>query len=299
VKVALAQCSPFLGDLKKNLDLVLDWTGRARKAGARLVLFPELSLSGYFVKDLVADLALRPGSAPLQALARASRSIDLAVGGILEEPSGRFFNAAFFFRKGRLAGVHRKVYLPTYGMFDEGRYFGAGTGVSVLESSAGPTACLVCEDAWHAVLPLAGALQGARLLCLPSSSPARGVSVPETQGSSSEPKMTTSLAIAETWSHLNKTWASTLGTFVAYCNRVGFEDGVGFWGGSELVDPYGRTVAKAALFKEELLLAEMEEGLVRRARTASPLLRDEKLDMDARLFAGLAGWTPREKEGRA
>src|SRR5438132_1394626 len=127
LKIGLAQCSPRLGDLDRNFRMVLDWVDKARSAGVGMMVFPELVLTGYFVKDLVPDLALKAGDTRLEGLARSSRGMDLWVGGILEEGSQRFFNAVFFFRDGKLAGIHRKVYLPTYGLFDEGRYFGAGS----------------------------------------------------------------------------------------------------------------------------------------------------------------------------
>lgn len=279
LKISLAQCNPKLGDLAKNIQMILDWTEKGRRAGAGMMVFPELALTGYFVKDLVPELALKAGDPRLGALARASRGMDLMVGGILEENSHRYYNAAFIFRDGKLAGLHRKIYLPTYGLFDEGRYLDAGSGLETYQTRAGKTSCLICEDAWHAVLPLHGALEGSGLLCIPSSSPARSVA-----------KSKAGLGIADTWQQLNRTWALTLGLNVAYCNRVGFEDGVGFWGGSEVVDAGGKVLARGPQFKEALVTAEVDLSLVRRARLAAPVLRDENLDLNARLFSGLAGW---------
>jgi NAD+ synthase (glutamine-hydrolysing) len=230
-------------------------------------------------------VALRRDAAELSALAKASRGIDILAGGVFEDNQHRYFNAAFFFRHGRLQDIHRKIYPPTYGMFDEGRYFGQGENPTLIQSACGPAACLLCEDAWHAALPLAGALMGAGLLIIPSSSPARGLGM--------KPGATEKdggLGIARTWQRLNRVWAQTLGVWVVYCNRVGVEDGVGFWGGSEVIGPDGEAVASAPLMKEHLLLADISQGPLRRARIASPHVRDEKLDMDARLFDQLAGW---------
>jgi predicted amidohydrolase len=287
--VGLAQMAPALGDADANLDKVLAWVGRAKRSKASLLVFPELALSGYFVKDLVPELALKPGSPALEKIAQASRGLDLLVGGILEDGLDRFFNAVFFFRNGRLAGIHRKIYLPTYGLFDESRYFDAGSGVECFESSAGTLGTLVCEDAWHPALGLALGLQGAGLLCIPSSSPARGVLKSTGAEIEEDPEGNgLKLGIARTWRWINRSTALTLGAYVLYCNRVGFEDGVAFWGGSEVVDPLGNTVARASLHKEDLCLGELDFGLQRRARVACPLLRDENMDLDARLFGGLA-----------
>jgi predicted amidohydrolase len=284
-RIALAQTNPRLGDVKKNLLQVLAWVEKARLAKAGLVVFPELSMTGYFLKDLVPDVAVRTGSSELNKLALASREIDILASGVYEDSQHRYYNASFFFSRGKLRAIHRKVYPPTYGMFDEGRYFGQGEGPTLFESAAGSAACLICEDAWHAVLPLASALQGAGLLLIPSSSPARNLA--KKRGGSEDEG---GLAIVKTWQRLNRVWAQTQGVWVAYCNRVGVEDGVGFWGGSEVVGPDGTVVASAPVMKEHLLLAEIPQGPLRRARLASPHLRDEKLDMDARLFANLAGW---------
>ncbi len=287
VRLALCQTAPRLGDVKRNLAQVLHWAERARASGAGLAVFPELALSGYFLKDLVADCALKEGSPALRSLEKASKGLDLLVGGVFEDDRHRFFNALFFLSRGRLAGIYRKIYLPTYGMFDEGRYFAAGSEVPVFRGPAGAFGCLLCEDAWHAVLPLTAALSGATLLVVSSSSPARS---PLVAARGAREDMRERLDITRTWQRVTRTWAQTLGLAVAYCNRVGFEEGVGFWGGSELVSPQGEALAQAPLMTEHLLVAEWKPALARRSRVATPLLRDEKVDLDARLLAGLAGW---------
>jgi predicted amidohydrolase len=157
VNVVLAQLAPFLGDVPRNLERHLAVIGEARDGGAHLVVFPELSLTGYFLKDLVPDVALRPDAPELADLARAADGVDLLVGAVLETEDTRFHNAALYFSGGRLVHVHRKVYLPTYGLFDEQRYFAQGDRFRAFEAPL-PAAhqprpwhagVLICEDMWH------------------------------------------------------------------------------------------------------------------------------------------------------
>lgn len=292
VRVALAQMAPKLGDLNANLGQVVSWAARARRAKAGLCLFPELALSGYFVKDLVHDTALARGHRAVRALEAASRGIDLAVGGVWEDDQHRFYNALMLFTRGRLAGVHRKAYPPTYGLFDERRYFGFGEGPTVAEGRLGRCGLLVCEDSWHAVMPLGTALLGAQMLLVASSSPVRGLLQSQAREGAS--------GVTQTWQALNLSQASTLGLPLLFCNRVGSEEGITFWGGSEVLAADGSVLARAPYFEEHLLLADLDPADVRRARSASPLLRDERLDMDTRVFAGLAGWAlaPQPSHGR-
>jgi predicted amidohydrolase len=294
VRVALAQIAPRLGRLDENVGQVLAQAALARKKGAKLALFPELALSGYFLKDLVPEVALNARHPALKQLAAASKGLDLAVGGVWEDAHHRFSNALLLFRNGKLEAVHAKAYLPTYGMFDEARYFAPGEGPTVAECALGKAGLLVCEDAWHAVMPLAAALGGASVLLVGSSSPARGLLQGKAPGG---------LGIARDWQTLLSAWAISLGVSVLFCNRAGFEDGVGFWGGSMALGPDGSLLAQARILEPDLLVADLDSSGGRRARMASPLLRDERLDMDVRLLAGLAGFQlapgVKVKKGRA
>jgi len=125
-RVAIAQCAPALGAFKRNLQMHAEWIGRARAAKADLVIFPELSLTGYYLKDLAGDLACRADDERLAPLADASRDIDVCAGFVERGSDARLHIAQGYWSKGRLVNVHRKVYLPTYGIFDDGRYFGPG-----------------------------------------------------------------------------------------------------------------------------------------------------------------------------
>ena len=151
MKIALAQINPSLGDVKRNLSAHLERIRQARSRKADLVVFPELSLTGYLLHDLVQDVALDLGrAAEIRKLAAASRDLGVLVG--VAECTERFqyHNSSLLLEGGKRAFCHRKVYLPTYGMFDEGRYFGAGDRFRVHSSKRlGRLGVLICEDAWH------------------------------------------------------------------------------------------------------------------------------------------------------
>ena len=267
-RVGIAQINPRLGDLKANLALYEEKIRQGEKAGVDLLLFPELSLTGYFLRDMVPNVALKLASPEIERLKKLSRKTSFVAGLVEESSDYRFYNAAVYFEAGEIRHVHRKVYLPTYGMFDEQRYFARGDRVRAFDSKFGRAAVLICEDLWHPSTAYLAALDGAAVVLCPSTSPLRGITDQQPQDDN-----------ARYWELINQAYAETYGMFVIYGNRVGFEDGVGFWGGSEIVDPSGRSIAKAKYYEEDFILGEVNLEVVRRKRTMAPLLRDEDLDL--------------------
>ena len=174
--VAIAQISPRLGDLEANVDLYEERMRAARGLGADLVVFPELSVTGYFLKDMVSTVALRLDAPEVQRLAALSRNGGLVAGLVEETSDYRFYNSAVYFEDGRIVHVHRKAYLPTYGLFDEGRYLARGDRIRSFESKFGRCAMLICEDLWHPSTACIAALDGALTVLCPSASPLRGIS---------------------------------------------------------------------------------------------------------------------------
>jgi predicted amidohydrolase len=271
LRVALAQVEPVLGDVGANVRMHVRLARQAMGRGAGLIVFPELSLTGYLLQDLVPDVAIRvdrPG--PLRPLLAASRRIAIAVGLVEETAGHRFHNAALFLHGGRVVHVHRKIYLPTYGMFDEARDFAAGDRILSFGTRFGRMGMLVCEDLWHLSNALVLAQDGADCILAISNSPTEGV----------EPGR--GLVNHATWKDLIKVTAQLQTVYVIYVNRVGFEDGVHFGGGSCVVDPAGRVVAESAVLTEDLVIADLDRRAIRRARTLLPLLRDERLPVLAR-----------------
>jgi predicted amidohydrolase len=270
IKIGLAQISPRLGDLAYNLELHEETVAKAQSLGVELLLFPELSLSGYFVKDLVPNLAINPRSKEFARLKSLAQEMALVVGFVEEGRRYRFYNAAAYIAGGEVRHIHRKVYLPTYGLFDEMRYFAQGESIRAFDTGWGRAALLICEDLWHPSAAYVASQDGADLLFCISASPARGIG--------SEIGIYSSRA----WETLNFMYAQFFSSFVLYVNRVGYEDGVNFWGGSQVLNPAGQLVANAPYFKEDLLVAEIDLKDLKRARSAVPLLRDEKLDLTLR-----------------
>ncbi len=261
--IALAQVDAILGDIPANVETHVRFATRAREAGADLVVFPELSLTGYSVKDLNWELAVTPGDALLEPLREVSRSITVIAGGIEEGDSFAIFNSAFLFEKGAARSAHRKVYPPTYGMFEESRYFSRGTQVQPVDTGLGRLGVLICEDMWHVSLPYLMAMQGAQVLIALVASPTR-------MGTEAGP-----LRAAEVNRENHSAYARLLSVYVASCNRVGFEDGVNFWGGSGVVGPDGSSLVSARLFDEDLVVATLDDNEVRRARRFSRHFLDE------------------------
>jgi predicted amidohydrolase len=273
LRIALAQIAPRLGDLEANLERHETLIREAREAGAGLVVFPELGLTGYLLQDLAGDVAMQHDDPRLTRLARATKDLSVVVGFVEESEDHRLFIAAALLEDGKLRHVHRKVFLPTYGLFDERRFFGAGSQLRAVDSRIGARLGLaICEDFWHLAVPQVLALDGAEILVNISSSPGRDVAAVDSVG----------LGTATSWRTLMRTYAQLTTSFVVFCNRVGVEESITFWGGSEVIGPSGAACFSAPLHDEGLFFADVDLDDVRRERIALPLLRDEQPDTVAR-----------------
>ena len=178
-RVALAQIAPVLADRQRNAALHLQQIAAAREQEADLIVFPELSLTGYFVRDMVPDVALAADAPEIRDLLEAAGPMAVVLGFVEESPQHRFYNTALYAEGGRIVHLHRKVYLPTYGLFDEQRYFAAGERFAAFNTARfGRMGILICEDFWH--LSAAAIMQAEEIdvLVCPSNSPARGVEGP-------------------------------------------------------------------------------------------------------------------------
>jgi len=267
VRVALAQIAPKLGDLGANLALHLEHIHDAVGQGAQVVVFPELSLTGYHLADQVPEIALPRHAPALEPLREASRRIDIAAGFVEDGPGHRFFNAVAYFSRGELLHVHRKVFLPTYGMFQEGREFARGERLRAFETPNGPAGVLICEDLWHPTSSWLLAQQGAEIVLSVGNGPTRGTR----PGAG-----ITSIAV---WRDLLRMQAQFHTSFYVFVNRVGCEDGLTFGGGSMAVDPFGRVLVEAPALDEHLCSVDLAGSTLRRARSAYPLLRDADLEL--------------------
>jgi len=269
ITIALAQFNTKLGNVEANLQKHLDLIADAKKKGADLLLFPELSLTGYALQDLAVSTTIRPhqDDPVFNELLGISEDIDLMVGFVHEDRRHRFYIASAYLSQGRILHIHNKVYLPTYGMFDEGRFFAWGDSVRAFDTRFGRVGMLICEDFWHASLPYLLWLDGADILLFASASPGRGLN--------EDPRLSSSGWVE----HTNRAYAGLFTNFVAHANRVGYEDGLNFWGGSTVFDPNGDLVVRAPDFDEALTFAEVDLNQLHRTRARLPLLRDERTNL--------------------
>lgn len=272
LKIGLAQISPVLADPAANLKKHLDYIRRAAGEGAHLIVFPELSLTGYMLQGLTPSVAARSVDDPvLRPLAEASKDIDIVMSFVEEDRRHRSYISAAFLSGGEVAHLHRKVYLTTYGMFEEGRFFSPGEEVRAFDTRWGRAGILICEDYWHMSMPYILWQDGADLLFCIAAQPASGVAGGDELFESNRTK-----------SGVLRTYARFLTDFVIHCNRVGFEEGVGFSGDSFVAGPDGLLRARAGQFEEELVVVDIDMDDLRRQRLVSPLLRDEKLGLAIR-----------------
>jgi NAD+ synthase (glutamine-hydrolysing) len=279
ISIALAQVGTALGNVQANLEKHLALVQQAHQAGADLVVFPELSLTGYVLQDLTPVVARQPTDQDVtfRHLLQASKKLDLVVGFVEEDQRHRFFIASAYLSQGEVVHVHRKVYLPTYGLFDEGRFFAWGNAVKAFDTRFGRCGILICEDFWHASPPYLLWLDGADLFLFTSASPGRGLR--------NEPQ----LESARWVEHINRAYASLFTSFVTHTNRVGYEDGLNFWGGSTVFDPNGELLAKSPYHQEALTLAEVDMNQLHRTRVRLPLLRDERTALTMRELGRILG----------
>ena len=288
LRIALAQLAPRLGELEANLDRHGAVLRDARSRGAGLVVFPELGLTGYLLQDLAAEVAMRLDDPRLTELAALTRGALSAIVSFVEESGDhRLFIAAALLEDGAIRHVHRKVYLPTYGQFDERRFFAPGDTLRAAPSRLGlGVGIAVCEDFWHLQSAQLLALDGAEILINVSSSPGRDLAARNEVG----------LGTATSWRTLMRAYAQLTTSFVVFVNRVGVDESMTFWGGSEVIAPSGEPLFSAPFFDDDLYLVDVNLDDIRRERIALPLLRDERLELQARelgrIVAERAGLAP-------
>ncbi len=267
LRVALAQIAPRLGDREHNLALHEQQIAAAREQAADLVIFPELSLTGYFLRDMVPEVAFHRDSPEIARLLHAAGPTSLVAGFVEEGAGHQFYNAAFYAEDQDILHIHRKVYLPTYGLFEEQRYFSPGKRFQAFQTARfGRVGIVLCEDFWHVSSATIMQAEEIDVLVCVINSPARGVSGPR-------------IATAETYELLARTFSQLLGALVIVVNRVGFEDGLCFFGNSMVVGPDGRVIARAPQFDEALTVVDCDLAELRRERLITPLGRDEQLLM--------------------
>ena len=273
--VSLAQLRPRKGRYAENLARLGEMFREASllPTPPGLIVGPESALTGYFLEGGVRDLAVE-AERLFEDLARVHREsgaadLDVALG-FYERHSNHIYNSALYASLGGsdagIRHVHRKVFLPTYGVFDEERFVAAGDSVQAFDTRWGRAALLICEDAWHSIMPTIAALDGAEMLIVPSASPARGL-----QPSGDDDERPVSIG---RWERIMQDIAGEHGVFVALAHLVGFEGGKAFVGGSLITGPRGNLIVEGPVFEEALVTASLDLSDIARVRAEMPLLAD-------------------------
>ena len=289
MKVAIYQTSPALLDLKANLEDVTTKIQEGREKGAQLIVFPELALTGYFVGQRYHEVALRLDSQEIKKLAATTKGTAAVIGFVEESASMNFYNSALVAVDGEILFAYRKLNLPNYGVFEERKFFASGKAVPVFRLHEYPIAVFICNDLWHPSLPYLGVCQKADIFV--------------TLFNSSEGSMGTEFCNIESWRIINTFYSRVFGIYNICANRVGEEtlqerqafegspseetsgDKVTdplcrtqtyrFWGGSEIINPFGQQIAKAALHEPDEIFGEISRDLLRRKKILLPYLRND------------------------
>ena len=273
--VSLAQLRPRKGRYAENLARLGEMFREASllPTPPGLIVGPESALTGYFLEGGVRDLAVEAERLfdDLARVHRESGAADLDVAlGFYERHSNHIYNSALYASLGGsdagIRHVHRKVFLPTYGVFDEERFVAAGDSVQAFDTRWGRAALLICEDAWHSIMPTIAALDGAEMLIVPSASPARGL-----QPSGDDDERPVSIG---RWERIMQDIAGEHGVYVALAHLVGFEGGKAFVGGSLITGPRGNLIVEGPVFEEALVTASLDLSDIARVRAEMPLLAD-------------------------
>ncbi|EEG78006.1 nitrilase-related carbon-nitrogen hydrolase [Dethiobacter alkaliphilus] len=288
MKVTVYQTAPKLLDLKSNLEDVISKIHHAREKGSDLVVFPELALTGYFVGDRFHEVALRMDSDEIKSLAAASKGTAAIVGFIEESRSMNFYNSALVLVDGEIVFAYRKTNLPNYGVFEEGKLFSTGKRICTFDYMGFHIAVFICNDMWHPSLPYLGITQKADIFV--------------TLFNSSQGSMGSEFSNIETWGVINTFYARIFGIYNICANRVGEELTSGklknglpvippgqtvehsttggdnpyrFWGGSEIVNPFGHTISKAELYNTDEIEANISSEILRKKRILLPYVKND------------------------
>jgi predicted amidohydrolase len=289
MRVTVYQTDPILLDLKANVEDIVAKIRLGAEEGSQLIVFPELSLTGYFVGRRYHEVALRLRSDEIRQIVAATKGTAAVVGFIEESLAMNFYNAALVAVDGSILFAYRKLNLPNYGSFEERKYFSSGKQIPVFRHKGFTIAVFICNDLWHPALPYLAVCQKADIFV--------------TISNSCEESMGTEFSNIHSWEIINKFYARVFGIYNISANRVGeetFEEKRSlmaveiaqtasqpatsqpfqpqtyrFWGGSEIVNPYGKTEVKAALYAEDKISGHISRDLLRQKRILLPYLRND------------------------
>jgi predicted amidohydrolase len=286
MKVAVCQTSPVLLDLKANLGNIVSHIRKCGEKRADLIVFPELAMTGYFVHEKYHEVSLKMDSPEIKKIAKATKGTAAVVGFIEESQSMNFYNAALVAIDGEIKFSYRKLNLPNYGVFEERKSFSNGKRVMVFRHCGFNLAIFICNDLWHPSIPYLGVTQKADVFI--------------TIFNSSRGSMASEFDNIESWEIVNKFYSRIFGIYNICANRVGEEgpprkrrktnskNSTGkansqnhtqlkyrFWGGSEIINPFGKQIKKAKYFEEDSITAEISATPLRQKKIILPYLRND------------------------
>ena len=273
IRVTLAQVDCTLGDVHANLERAAAVLVQARDEGADLVVFPELSLTGYSLGQVPEDTSLEAVDEEMAPMLGQGGETSVVVG---FSEAGRLhtYNTAAYIEDGVLRHLHRKLYLPTYGRFEERKIFSPGQALRAFETRFGPMAILICNDLWQPMLPFLAVQDGARVMLVPANS--------------SRQRFPGVADMPSEWRDINRFHARMFESYVIFVNRVGTEGELAFWGGSHVIDPWGEIIGEAPLDEPAVMTVEFDLDAVRRRRREMPLVKEARLALLAREVDRLA-----------
>jgi len=275
MRITLAQTDSVLGEVDENLERAHEIVHMAGREHSDLVVFPELFLTGYNLGRVDKDIALSTEDPRLLALGRIAPETDVLIG-LYEDGLGiHNYNAAAYYDADKLVHTHRKLYLPTYDVFEERKFFSPGQTLRAFDTRQGRVATLICNDAWQPQLAFLAVQDGARVLFMPTNS-----------AQSRFPEQYDSKTY---WRDITVFYARMFQSFVVFVNRVGEEaEHLRFWGGSHIVDPWGRVICELPDEREAIVTYEIDLAMVRKRRREVPLVREARLGLLAREATRLA-----------
>lgn len=263
MKACIAQTYPIFGNWKANLEKHYHFTDIAIKNGAGLIIFPEMALTGYYLRDMVPNLSIGPDFSMLSPLLEMSKEIDIVTSFPERTSDFTYHIASIFLHRGKIAHLHRKVYLPISGMFEDLKDFKKGFEVKAFMVRNLKYGMLICRDIWHLDTVTSLVLQGVKIIIAPSAVPLRNVS-DKGPGIDSFIERTV------------RSYAEKGTCYFIFANRVGFEEGICFYGGSQVADPFGNIICKLNFLEEQLAFFEINERRISQRVSCLPLLLEQE-----------------------
>ncbi len=265
MRIVIGQMSCKLGDIDYNREKHMGILKKSLSLKGDITVFPELSLTGYSLNDIVSDVYLHKDDDFFNEFINVSKK-PFIVGGVERGDDDFLYNSAFFISEDQRL-THRKMYLPTYGMFDEERFFKQGNKYTTFELNGIKCGIAICEDMWHMSVPYVYALKGVKVLFAVAASPGKGI------GSDDLPLN------AKRWQGMLYVYSMLLGMYIVFVNRSGVEEGVSFWGGSAVYSPGGNKVIEAKYYDEDIIFYDIDENEIVNYRIKAPFMKNENIEL--------------------